>query len=229
MNYISLGFDCSPATALKNLNLRTCSLPFDWVQTTPNQLYHCIKEDFSRFHTNLRLSSNKRRILDDYGIEYPHDYPTQKINNKNDYTDARNEDLIVDNWEEFVSEVSLKYKRRISRIITIFNEQTPLTILYRGNTNYANQIKTLLQDKFKRKNVYFLVANSEKSSPYKDIFVCNPEKNKEWNDELIWKEGIDELNTYILQKINFENKQNNTMFLLSKNKRRSAISMFYIT
>lgn len=82
----------------------------------------------------------------------------------------------------------------------------------------------LLQDKFKRKNLYFVVATTEKSSPYKDIIVCNPEKNNEWNDHLIWKEGIDELNTTLLQ-----NKQTSTMFLLSKNKRRVAMSMIYIT
>jgi len=225
MNYISLGYDCSPATALKNLNLRTCSLPFDWVQTTPNQLYLCIKEDFSRFHTNLRLSPNKKRIIDDYGIQYPHDYPTNK-NYESNYTctDDWNEDLIVDNWQEFIAEVSLKYQRRIARIISKFNDVVPLTILYRGNTNDANQIKMLLQDKFKRKNLYFVVATTEKSSPYKDIIVCNPEKNNEWNDHLIWKEGIDELNTTLLQ-----NKQTSTMFLLSKNKRRVAMSMIYIT
>ena len=31
INYLTLGYDCSPAGALKNLNLREFALPFDWV------------------------------------------------------------------------------------------------------------------------------------------------------------------------------------------------------
>ena len=30
-NYLTIGYDCSPAGALKVLNLREFALPFDWV------------------------------------------------------------------------------------------------------------------------------------------------------------------------------------------------------
>ena len=30
-NYLTIGYDCSPAAALRNLNLREFALPFDWV------------------------------------------------------------------------------------------------------------------------------------------------------------------------------------------------------
>lgn len=37
-NYLTIGNDCSPAAALKNLNLREFTLPFDWVVSNINGL-----------------------------------------------------------------------------------------------------------------------------------------------------------------------------------------------
>ena len=35
-NYLTIGQDCSPAAALRNLNLRDFALPFDWVVSNIN-------------------------------------------------------------------------------------------------------------------------------------------------------------------------------------------------
>ena len=75
MYYIALGSDCSPAAALRNLNLREEAMPFDWCQTSVPQILDCIHDNFSNFHKNLKFNNTKTRVIDSYGIEFPHDYP----------------------------------------------------------------------------------------------------------------------------------------------------------
>ena len=52
-NFLTLGYDCSPAAALRNLELREHALPFDWVVSNVNSIHKCIEENFSVFHRNL--------------------------------------------------------------------------------------------------------------------------------------------------------------------------------
>lgn len=184
MNYISLGNDCSSAAALKELNLRNFALPFDWVQTTANQLYQCLQDDFLNFHTNLNISSNKKHVNDFYGLEYHHDYPTTTADNSN------NSIRICDNWENYTDAVRLKYERRIDRFRKVLEDKTPLIVLIRNYIICAREIKTLLEKKYNRKNIIFVVATKETYCPDADIIICNPEKNGTWNDSTIWLEAI---------------------------------------
>ena len=50
-NYLTIGYDCSPASALKGLNLRNFALPFDWVVSNVNVLQMCFKTNFVTFYT----------------------------------------------------------------------------------------------------------------------------------------------------------------------------------
>ena len=58
--YISLGCDCSPATILKNLNLRNCALPFDWIDTSNGDIIRCFDENFKNFFNNLTIFKKKK-------------------------------------------------------------------------------------------------------------------------------------------------------------------------
>lgn len=79
--YISLGYDCSPAQALRELGLRQYALPFDWIVSYIDHIEACIWDDFSKFHTNVFINQTQTRIIDAYGFEYPHDYPLyERIN-----------------------------------------------------------------------------------------------------------------------------------------------------
>ena len=49
-NYLTIGFDCSPASALRNLNLRESALPFDWVISNIKFLQRCFETNFEYFH-----------------------------------------------------------------------------------------------------------------------------------------------------------------------------------
>jgi len=75
VNFLTIGYDCSPAAALRNLGMRDFALPFDWVQSNIHCIQRCFEENFEKFHTNLRLDAKRTRVIDEYGFEFPHDYP----------------------------------------------------------------------------------------------------------------------------------------------------------
>lgn len=43
INYIPLGFQCTSSSILKQLNLRNCSYPFDWIITNPKNILLLLK------------------------------------------------------------------------------------------------------------------------------------------------------------------------------------------
>jgi len=199
-NYVSIGYDCSPASTLKALDLRKYSLPFDWVQSDTEPLIKCIDDDFNLFHKGLKLITNDRRVEDYYGLEFPHDYPTTEMQS---YTVQKNvffaEHKICDDYSKYTDDVLAKYKRRIDRFQNIMNDKTkPIIILFRSlyfGTPYpqieqAFYIKHFLEKKYSQSNnIVFVIATNLKSS-HLDIVACNPERNGKWNEKEIWNEGI---------------------------------------
>ena len=192
--YVSIGHECSSAAALRNLQLRQFALPFDWVVTSSQAFTKCILDDFRQFHKQLRRH-NQSRIVDAYGILYPHDYPTVEArvpNPDGTYT----EKPLVDDWADHSGPVVEKYERRIARFLNIMNGEQPIIILYRGSVTSARLFKAVLLKKYNKSNIVFVVASNEQTDePY--IFTCQPEKNGKWNDEIIWKEAIDRAVQYL--------------------------------
>ena len=192
--YVSIGHECSSAAALRNLQLRQFALPFDWVVTSSQAFTKCILDDFRQFHKQLRRH-NQSRIVDAYGILYPHDYPTVEArvpNPDGTYT----EKPLVDDWADHSGPVVEKYERRIARFLNIMNGKQPIIILYRGSVTSARLFKAVLLKKYNKSNIVFVVASNEQTDePY--IFTCQPEKNGKWNDEIIWKEAIDRAVQYL--------------------------------
>ena len=125
-NYIPMGFDCSPAAALKCIGIRKMSLPFDWVQSTPELIIACIKDNFKQFHQNIRLKNGGTRVVDTYGFQYPHDYPTN--GGENDGSEKE----LVDNYGEYTESVLAKYARRIERLRGLLTDNKPIIILMRS-------------------------------------------------------------------------------------------------
>ena len=201
--YIPLGYDCSPANALKELGLRKYSLPFDWVQAYSINIIPCINDNFNQFHQNIKKIKGVKgdRIMDSYGIQYPHDYPTIDISS-NIYHDkcVYTENIICSNYEDYKSDVLEKYKRRILRFYDLmYDRKRPIILLLRHSYKHALNIKNTMEQKFKRNNIYLVVASSERLTLYqyrimdRKIIVINPDINGEWNESTIWQKGIDEI------------------------------------
>ena len=204
-NYITLGYDCSPAGALTGLGLRNYALPFDWVVSNVNALRLCFETDFDRFHKDLMLNNTHRRLIDSYGFEFPHDYP---LNNTNVEIDRIGEGsigeedgkVITDNWLDYHEVVLDKYKRRIERFRNIMNDIKPVIVLCRHRTRDVLYLQQLFQRVYKKENVYFVNSSCEKfeNDKMKNIYT---EQNNVWNDSNIWKIGID----YFVEKFNSNN------------------------
>jgi len=195
---MSLGYDCSPAATLRNLDFRTEALPFDWVISDLQIIKNCIEDNFSNYHKNLRFSEKKTRLIDIYGFHFPHDYPfdNNNIDESRIGEGVIGEELdkqIISDWKKYHEMVLEKYKRRIDRFYTYLNSDKPLIILCRNYpVNTINQFGSYLANKFKKSNIYF-VASSKQKFKSNNIVTCDTEKKGNWNEAAIWAEGVDSI------------------------------------
>uniref|UniRef100_A0A6C0AQA6 Papain-like cysteine peptidase n=1 Tax=viral metagenome TaxID=1070528 RepID=A0A6C0AQA6_9ZZZZ len=195
INYLTLGYDCSPAAVLRNLNIRKFALPFDWVVSDVNILEKCFEDNFSKFHKNLKFNYNKTRLIDEYGFQFPHDYPLNNMTNINNnnvgegiFGEEKN-NFITDNWINYYDVVLEKYNRRIERFKIIVNDINPIIVLCRYNTKQVFKLQEIFLKYFNKQNVYFLNSSNQvfENSKIKNIYT---EKNGEWNNTNIWKQGL---------------------------------------
>jgi len=143
---ISMGYDCSPAQALRDMNLRKFALPFDWNISSMNSLERCFRDKFSLFHQNLTFNHNKTRLVDHYGFEFPHDYPILKDVLDCSFTSVVKEHTIVDNWQDYHADVCAKYKRSaLGNFIAIIGRKG-------GGGHYVNGFLTGLPQRFQTGN-----------------------------------------------------------------------------
>jgi hypothetical protein len=205
-NYLTIGGDCAPAAALRNLNLRECALPFDWIVSNINSLQKCFETNFVNFHKKLILNRTKTRLIDYYGFEFPHDYPLSHMNDvKNNIGEGvfgeENGKCITDKWNDYYEIVLDKYNRRIDRFKNIINEDKPIIVLCKYTTRDVLELQKLFIKYYKKTNIYFINSSNEifENDNIKNIYT---EKNNVWNDVNAWKEGI----YCIIKKINSKNR-----------------------
>jgi len=192
-NYLSFGNDCSSARALKDLNLRTGSHPFDWAETPFSALCSCLQNNFAMFHKNVYLDELKRNIVDHYGIKYPHDYPIKLLPGFKKSEDGFvAERLVDDDWAKFTDQNVEKYGRRIERFRNVMADTAkPIIVLYRDKYERAVIVKEIIEKTYKREHIIVIVATDEKIvSSNGAIIVCNPESGGKWNDKEIWNNAI---------------------------------------
>lgn len=207
-NYLTLGYDCSPAAALRNLNLRNYALPFDWVQSNLESIEKCFQDKFSKYHTNLRYNHTGTRLVDAYGFQFPHDYPLMDMSaNDNVGEGVIGEEqgkYITGKWMDYYPVVKEKYDRRIQRFLDIMNDTKPIIVLCRYDVRGAVLLKCILYRYYKRADVYIVNSTPENRYVNDTIINCHTEKNGEWNETAIWKEGIDKATAHYLSVNNKE-------------------------
>lgn len=187
---MTLGYDCSTSSALKNMGLRSKSLPFDWIVSDMNKVIECISEDFINFHKNLILNLSKTRVIDHYGFEYPHDYPNSEVVDlENIGNGLFGEKVINGNWKDYIDINLDKYNRRIKRFIDILNSKNDIIILYRGPVSNIDKFKNLVKNKFNKENIKYIVATNY-FFENDEIITCNPEIGGDWNNLSVWEEAM---------------------------------------
>lgn len=193
--FLTMGFDCSPASALKSLGLRKFSSPFDWVQTDIHSIERCFADGFKGFHTNLSLNHDKTRLIDEYGIQYPHEYPVVSSPKETDvigedvWFSENRTDHIADDWMTRHPEVKEKYNRRIERFKNIMNNPNPIIVLSRYSTTDVIKLQHLFLTNFVKKNIYFVNSSAEVFSNDQIANIWT-EENGLWNDINLWEKGI---------------------------------------
>ena len=209
IQFITIGADCSPAAALRELNLRQFALPFDWVQTNVHNLKLCFHDNFEKYHQTLKLNNTKTRLVDTYGFQFPHDYPFTGECDDADFTNAIGEyfpeirtKTIIPNWHDFHHIAIEKYQRRIERFNNIMNESSNIIImLCRYPPSSAIQIKNMLQSHYHRENIFVINSNrTEHFDTNNKILHIHTEKNNKWNDSVIWNDAINKMKEIIHAK-----------------------------
>jgi hypothetical protein len=198
VNVLTLGYDCSPAAALRNLNMREFALPFDWVVSSVQALSACIRDNFEHFHCNLRFNHSRTRLIDHYGFQFPHDYPITGSTVPIDISASVGEGVIgeergqhiVDDWNKYYGTVKEKYARRNERFRSIIADSKSILVLCRYSTRDVHYLKIMFKALLNREDIYFVNSSQE---TYRDDKIINvfTEKNNIWNEASLWKEAID--------------------------------------
>jgi hypothetical protein len=226
VNYLTLGYDCSPASALQQLHLRSFALPFDWVVSSVNNLKKCFETNFVNFHQKLYVNSNKTRLIDDYGFEFPHDYPLDGMDHSENnigegIIGEEKGKVITDNWKNYYENVIEKYNRRIQRFNNIINDSSkPIIVLCRYSTDDVLKLQKILLNHFKRTDIYFINSSQKifENDKIKNVYT---EKNNHWNDIEIWKQGLDD----IIKKINSKTQDSSNAIPMQINPKNRNVSM----
>jgi hypothetical protein len=204
-NFLTIGGTCKPTSALIELGYRKFALPFDWVQMSIESLEKCFKEEFRGYHKNLTLNSDNKRVIDGYGFEFPHDYPTTSSKYSKE-SKIFEEDVIVSNWREYYEMNVKKYERRIERFLNIVRSNKPIIILTQYLYNDVLKLRELLKMYYNKTNVFFInstVHNHEEI--YKDYNIINifTESKGKWNDIEVWRPVVDMIIRQIPEDISY--------------------------
>ena len=189
-NFLTMGYDCSTASILRGLELRPFALPFDWTDSSITAITRCIQTNFADYHTGLYLNKRKTRLIDTYGFQFPHDYPTVNIN------EGFTEDIILPTWKDHYDKNLEKYKRRIQRFLSIVHDNKPIIILCRYHNADILTLRKLFRQYYNKKNVFFVNTNSDEIFLKIDecyIKSCNTEINNVWNEGALWKKNIEDI------------------------------------
>jgi len=195
--YVTIGSECSPAYALRVLQLRSFALPFDWVVSKIESLERCFQEDFAKYHTNLRYNESNTRLIDEYGFEFPHDYPlVDPVMSDEDFYNEDVNNTITKLWILYYPTIKEKYDRRIMRFRAIFADPRPIIVLTRHRTHDVSKLRELIRTYYHRDDVIYLNACPE---PFDDgqIKNINTEQHGIWNDYAVWKIELEKITKLI--------------------------------
>jgi hypothetical protein len=195
--FLTIGYDCSPAAALRELDLRTHALPFDWVVSSVESLERAFADDFLHFHSNLRLNEEKTRMIDEYGFEFPHDYPLEGHSRTESemgegMIGEEPGKCIVEHWRDYYPGVIEKYSRRIERLRLMLQSTETLIILCRYPLHIAPYVYDIIRRHSKSERLLMINSYNETRAE-SPIYHINTEQNGIWNEAAIWKQAIDQL------------------------------------
>jgi len=155
--FMSLGLNCIPAMDLRTLGIRKAAMPFDWLRSTPSAIEHCIRTNFSGFHTDVRLDPKSERVVDSLGLEFTHDYPT---------LETYNNTPTLEGWEAYVPLICEKYHKRIERFIGLLRSSNiPVVIVCNMSLTDIEKVRAAIRETYNRSARLVFVSFHDKGFP----------------------------------------------------------------
>ena len=124
-NYISIGNNCAPALAFRDLKLKTITYPFDWIPTTINVIYDILEkgpDKFLIFNNSSTLITGINEELIEFQTKNNPGFPESHINAYNCWF-VHDIDLTTQQLKE-------QYTRRYERLIEILTNKSNDSILF---------------------------------------------------------------------------------------------------
>ena len=193
---VSLGWNCQVAAKLRDNGLRQFSFPCDWNQTPYSGLCALIQNSFEDLlnPTYLIYKAPKAAGIFNtkYNVALSHAFPT--------YVDSNDIRKVVENYLDFLPEVSETYERRIARFYNICTMADFVYFFRQGSNSwhydtYVNKhtithLRNILLEVFPHKNWLLVVIhnNNEYQEDWEIPMVKNmhmPTKSGDVHSE--WK------------------------------------------
>lgn len=135
MKYISLGFNCNVALALRECKLNEATNVFDWLVSHPKDILNIIREDITEFlideplYLDFSMKKQKYIITNNNKIKRIYDTKNNLIFS-HDYN-GKPESIIT---------TKDKYKRRLTRLKNILTEKNKILFIFSGKSDYKDYI-----------------------------------------------------------------------------------------
>ncbi|MGC2310359.1 MAG: DUF1796 family putative cysteine peptidase [Candidatus Babeliaceae bacterium] len=194
---ISFGQVCSTASALREYGLRIAAYPFDWIISRFEGLYRAIDDDFKHFlqEDSLKARYDNHGVIDYYGFEFVHDFPTVQSDSILDDTIEQpiDENLLRDDWKDFIPAVHAKYHKRIERLKNVLQSSEKVYIVrHHGiSKELAIQLRDLLRRKYPNLDFILVIVGNSESLKYdwniphiRNFYL---DDTIIWNDPQQWK------------------------------------------
>lgn len=169
LTFVSLGRDCETGFVLRDLGLRNHAYPFDWI-ITPNFEAICllIEDKFQHFLTLDYLKLDGRRIVNTYyDIAFYHDFPRQGVTPDLHTEFQDSSKLIVENYVDYLDDVTKKYTRRIERLVQLFDGSSKVVLVRTHiNPTQAQRFVAIMAKHYPCADYMLLVAHSQKDLDY---------------------------------------------------------------
>jgi hypothetical protein len=193
---VSLGAQCTPASAIKFHNLSHERFPFDWLVTPFESLCKILEDDFENFflYENLELWANDKRFVLDKGTGclFAHDFPMKfniphvfDIEQFHQNSPAPQEE-VVENFLDYYKDICAIYQRRIKRFKELAYREEPLIFFRRDATaKEATILHELLAKKFPNRQFMLVIIDYRAEAQMQ--WNLTGIKNYYIHPSLIWK------------------------------------------
>lgn len=190
---VSLGPTSMVTVVTRSLRVQKTVFPFDWVISPFESVYRAFEDKFTHFleKGSLRVRSDKQGVMDYYGFEFVHDFPTIQSGFADGSSDEPlSQYLLRPDFLDFYDVVATKYQRRIACLQDAMNRGREIMLIRYGDMNrsQAERLRNLIRKKYPNAMFTLVFISNKKEADWHlggiKQFYFDAAKN--WNDPVQW-------------------------------------------